>query len=247
MCDVMLPIPDITQQQALVDEYQAIENRINLNDQLCKKLEETAQALYHKYFIEDIDTENLPDGWRWGKIGEYCLEIKSGGTPSRLNNEYWSKKEYRWLKTGEVQNNIVFDTDEYISREGMANSSAKLIPINAVIMAMYGATAAQVCFLKCETTTNQACCNMICNTKEEAAFLFFHFLFNQDEIKRLAIGGAQENLNQEIIAELPIIISDKTNTVFLQILEQLELFQEQNVKLKELRSLLLSKIGRTIK
>ncbi|MGI6572966.1 MAG: restriction endonuclease subunit S [Fermentimonas sp.] len=244
MCDVWLPIPDITQQQALVDEYQTIERRIQVNEKLCQKLEETAQALYRKYFVEDIDPESLPEGWRWGTIGEYCLEIKSGGTPNRANSDYWNKRECRWLKTGEVQNNIVFDTEEYISKEGMANSSAKLIPINTVVMAMYGATAAQVSFLRCEMTTNQACCNMICNTKEEAAFLFFHLLFNQDEIKRLAIGGAQENLNQELITNLPIIIGDQRKSVFLPILEQLEQLQEQNIKLKEFLSLLLVKMGR---
>ncbi len=80
MCDVMVPIPNITQQQALVDEYQTIERRIQINEQLCQKLEETAQALYRKYFVENIDPENLPEGgWRWGgKISEVA-EIRAGG------------------------------------------------------------------------------------------------------------------------------------------------------------------------
>ncbi|MEA5082182.1 MAG: restriction endonuclease subunit S [Dysgonamonadaceae bacterium] len=243
-CKMQLPIPSLTKQQEAVDEYNIIQRRIDLNKQFCEKLEETAQTLYRKYFVDDIDEENLPEGSRWGKLGEYCLEIKSGGTPSRLKNEYWDKKDYRWLKTGEVQNNFVFDTEEYISKDGMVNSSAKIIPINAVVMAMYGATAAQVCFLKCETTTNQACCNMICKTKEDAAFLFFYLLFKQDEIKRMATGGAQENLSQELISDLPIIFSNNSKDEFLVIIEQLENFQKQNLKLKELQTLLLAKIGR---
>lgn len=243
-CKIQLPVPSIEKQQEIVDEYNAVQRRITLNEKLCQKLEETAQALYRKYFVDDIDPENLPEGWRWGTIGEYCAEIKSGGTPSRLKNEYWDKKDFRWLKTSEVQNNIVFETEEYISKEGMNNSSATLIPKNTVVMAMYGATAAQVCLLKCETTTNQACCNMICKTKEDSAFLFFHLLFKQNEIKRMAIGGAQENLSQDLISGLPIIISNSSKSAFLTIVEQLENLQEQIIKLKELLSLLLAKMGR---
>ncbi len=79
MCDVMVPIPNITQQQALVDEYQTIERRIQINEQLCQKLEETAQALYRKYFVENIDPENLPEGGGdGGKISEVA-EIRAGG------------------------------------------------------------------------------------------------------------------------------------------------------------------------
>ena len=79
-------------------------------------------------FVDNIDKENLPDGWRMGTIGEFCKEMKSGGTPSRNHNEYWDKKDYPWLKTGEVQNNVIIEVEEYISEEGYKNSSAKIIP-----------------------------------------------------------------------------------------------------------------------
>ncbi|MFI3320730.1 MAG: restriction endonuclease subunit S [Rikenellaceae bacterium] len=150
--------------------------------------------------------------------------MKSGGTPSRTKNEYWNSADYRWLKTGEVHNNIITDTEEYISELGLQKSSAKLIPRDSVIMAMYGATAAQVGYLDCETTTNQACCNMICHSKDDAAFLYFHLLYHQEDIKRLANGGAQENLSQELIAKLPVIITKtdiitKKITTFIDVLK----------------------------
>ena len=220
MCDVELPIPSIEQQQKIVSEYETATRRIRLNEQIIAKLEETAQALYRKMFVDGIDKENLPDGWRMGTLGEYCKEIKSGGTPNRSNIEYWNSKDYRWLKTGEVQNNVILETEEYISEVGLNHSSAKIIPCGSVIMAMYGATAGQVAYLDCEATTNQACCNMICHTKEDAAFLFFHLLYYQEEIKRLANGGAQENLSQEIIAEQPILLfeDDKKKATFVKLL-----------------------------
>ena len=246
MCDVELPVPSIEQQQKIVSEYEAVTRRIRLNEQIITKLEETARALYRKMFVDGIDKEHLPEGWKMGTLGEYCKEIKSGGTPSRSNIEYWNSKDYRWLKTGEVQNNVILETEEYISEAGLKNSAAKIIPCGSIIMAMYGGgTVSNIAYLACEATTNQACCNMICHTKEDAAFLFFHLLYCQEEIKRLANGGAQENLSQEIIAEQPILLfeNDKKKTIFVKLLDFIiNKYKEYNI-LTELQSLLLAKMG----
>ena len=246
MCDVVLPVPSIDRQREIVSEYETLSNRIRLNEQMIEKLEATAQALYRKMFVDGVDKENLPKGWRMGTIGEFCKEMKSGGTPSRTNNEYWNKAEIPWLKSGEVHNNVIVSVEEYISRQGLDNSSAKIIPQGSVIMAMYGATAAQVAYLDCDTTTNQACCNMICHDKEDAAFLFFHLLANQEEIKKLANGGAQENLSQELIAQQPIILFDDKDkkALFVPILDTMIVKYRENEKLTELQSLLLARMGK---
>ena len=245
LCDIMLPIPSITRQREIVSEYETLSNRIRLNNQMIQNLEATAQALYRKTFVDNIDKENLPEGWRIGTIGEFCKEMKSGGTPSRNHNEYWDKNDFLWLKSGEVHNNIIITVEEYISQAGLNNSSAKIIPQGSVIMAMYGATAAQVAYLNCDTTTNQACCNMICNCKEDAAYLFFHLLANQEDIKKLANGGAQENLSQELIAQQPIVLLNDNEKIlkFVPILDNLVVLYKENEKLTELQSLLLAKMG----
>ena len=244
-CNMKLPIPSITRQREIVSEYETLTNRIRLNDQMIQHLEATAQALYRKTFVDNIDKENLPEGWRMGTIGEFCKEMKSGGTPSRNHNEYWDKNDFLWLKSGEVHNNIIITVEEYISQAGLNNSSAKIIPQGSVIMAMYGATAAQVAYLNCDTTTNQACCNMICNCKEDAAYLFFHLLANQEDIKKLANGGAQENLSQELIAQQPIVLLNDNEKIlkFVPILDNLVVLYKENEKLTELQSLLLAKMG----
>jgi len=135
--------------------------------------------------------------------------------------------------------------EEYISQVGLDNSSAKIIPQGSVTMAMYGATAAQVAYLDCDTTTNQACCNMLCHSKEDAAYLFFHLLANQEEIKKLANGGAQENLSQELIAQQPIILlkDNERQGIFVPILNNLIIRYKENLKLNDLQSLLLAKMG----
>lgn len=214
MCEVMLPVPSIEEQRKIVAEYQAVERRIENNRQLIAALEDTAKTIYRKMFVDNIDPNNLPQGWRMGTIGEFCKETKSGGTPNRSKNEYWDKRDYRWLKSGEIANNVIFDTEEYISTEGLEGSSAKVIPAGAVVMAMYGATASQVAYLDCDTATNQACCNMLTNSFEEAAHLYFHCLFQQENIKRLANGGAQENLSQEIICQQAITIANDVDYKF---------------------------------
>ena len=245
LCNTPIYIPSITRQREIVSEYETLTNRIRLNNQMIQNLEATAQALYRKTFVDNIDKEDLPEGWRMGTIGEFCTEMKSGGTPSRNHNEYWDKNDFPWLKSGEVHNNIIVSVEEYISQSGLDNSSAKIIPQGSVIMAMYGATAAQVAYLDCDTTTNQACCNMICNSKEDAAYLFFHLLANQDDIKKLANGGAQENLSQELIAQQPVLIicDNKVKSLFVPILDNLIVRYKENIKLTELQSLLLAKMG----
>ena len=242
---IEIDLPSITRQREIVAEYETLTRRIRINEQMIQNLESTAQTLYRKMFVDGIDKENLPEGWKMGTISDFCKDMKSGGTPSRSHNEYWNQDDYPWLKSGEVHNNIIVDVEEYISEAGLKNSSAKIIPSGSVVMAMYGATAAQVAYLDCDTTTNQACCNMLCHSKEDAAYLFFHLLSNQEEIKKLANGGAQENLSQELIAQQTIILleDNKLKGIFVPILDNLVVRYKENFKLTELQSLLLAKMG----
>ena len=72
MCDVMLPVPSIERQREIVEEYETLTNRIRLNEQIIQRLEDTAQALYRKTFIDNIDKQNLPPGWHLSTLGEFC-------------------------------------------------------------------------------------------------------------------------------------------------------------------------------
>jgi type I restriction enzyme, S subunit len=81
MCNVMLPVPDIEIQRQIVEQYQTLETRIQNNRKRCTTLEQTAQALYTQTFVEGIDKEHLPDGWRMGTLGKVCSKLGSGSTP----------------------------------------------------------------------------------------------------------------------------------------------------------------------
>lgn len=248
MCNVYMPIPDIGVQRKIVAEYKSIEKSIENNNHLIKVLENTAKAIYHHTFVEGIDPENLPKGWKWGTILEFCDKMTSGGTPNRSENSYWNKREFRWLKTGEVHNNVVLDTEEYISKEGLENSSAKIIPKGSITVAMYcanGVTGGQVAYLNCDTTTNQACCNMICKNNLDSSYLFFYFINRQEEIKRLANGAAQDNLSQTIIAEQKILLfnDDITKQKYEVVLNNLISLYQENDILERIQDLLLSKLS----
>ena len=156
-------------------------------------------------YCAEVDGE-VPEGWRIVPIKDFCDEMRNGATPNRGVLEYWNRPDIPWLKTGEVSNNIAIKSEEYISENGFKNSSTKVLPINTVLMAMYGATAGQIAFLKFETTTNQACCGMICKSIKEASFLYYHFLVNQKEIANMATGGAQPNLSKNLIEDLLITL-----------------------------------------
>ena len=80
MCATQIPVPPIAEQRAIVAEYAAVQHRMEVNKRLIAKLEETAQTLYKKMFVEGVDKENLPDGWRMGTLGEVC-EITMGQSP----------------------------------------------------------------------------------------------------------------------------------------------------------------------
>lgn len=239
MCSVQLPVPPIEKQRAIVAEYNTIQNRIDLNNQLIQKLEETAQAIYKQWFVE------YSEFWVWATVKDFCIDMKSGGTPSRTENSYWNSNDIPWIKTGEIKNNILIQAEEYISEKGLKNSSAKLLPKGTVLMSMYGVNAGDIGILKFEATTNQACCGMICKNPMQAAFLYYHLLHNQKFIATQAIGGAQENLSKDFIEkiEIPIPDNDKLNSSILKtIIDNKENYTRQNQKLSELKELLLARM-----
>ena len=239
-CNMKFPLPSPEKQREIVKEYNVIQNRIALNQQLIQKLEETAQAIYKHWFVEG--SEN----WAWTNVKDFCIDMKSGGTPSRTENSYWNRNDIPWLKTGEIKNNILIQTEEFISIDGLNNSSAKLLPKDTVLMSMYGVNAGDIGILKFEAATNQACCGMICKNPMQAAFLYYHLLHNQKFIATQAIGGAQENLSKDFIEkiEIPIPDDDKLNSTTLKIIiDNKEIYTRQNQKLSELKELLLSKLA----
>ena len=132
------------------------------------------------------------------KIGD-VLSTTSGGTPSKGKNEYYLNGDIPWLCSGEVNAGIITEVKNRITELGLKNSSAKWIPENSVVVAMYGATAGKVGLLKIKTTTNQAVCSILPNSKFIPEFLYYAVGSKTEELVSKAWGGAQPNISQGII------------------------------------------------
>ena len=146
----------------------------------------------------------MKEDWKECIIGDICSKITSGGTPKSSNTSFYGGS-IPWLNTKEVNINRIYSTEKTISQVGYDNSSAKWIPKNSVIVAMYGATAGRVAISKIGLTTNQACCNLIIDSnKADYNFIYYHLCNSYLHLSSLANGGAQQNLNANQIREYPI-------------------------------------------
>ena len=140
-------------------------------------------------------------------IDELCVQVTSGGTPSRKNAEYWQNGNINWLKTGELNDWYVGESEEKINQKGLDGSSAKLFPANTVLMAMYGdgKTITTLGVLNRPATTNQACCAMIVDgAKCNYLYLLYALKHHRNELLKLVVAGAQRNLSTGIIKKFPV-------------------------------------------
>ena len=142
------------------------------------------------------------------RLRDVCTKITSGGTPKSTNSTYYSG-HIPWLRTQEINFADIVQTELHITEEGLNNSSAKWIPANSVIVAMYGVTAGKSAINKIPLTTNQACCNLIVDySKADFQYVYYQLKLDYEKIAGLANGGAQQNLNVRIISDYEIDLPD---------------------------------------
>lgn len=145
--------------------------------------------------------------WKKVKLRDLCTKVTSGGTPTSTVVSYYNPPTIPWLKSKEVNYRRIYESENHISEEGLRNSSAKLIPENSVIVAMYGQgdTAGRVAINKIPITTNQACCNLSFNeTLADYEFVYYNLCTLYSKLVSLKKGAAQPNLNAKIIKDLEI-------------------------------------------
>lgn len=228
-----IPCPALEQQQEIAMVLGTIDDRIALLRETNATLEAIAQALFKSWFVdfdpvharargeqpaglapevaalfpdsfEESVLGRVPKGWRTGAFRDVCVRIESGGTPRRSVPEYWGGG-VSWLSSGEVRSPIVFDTKETITDLGVKESAAKLWPQGTTVVAMYGATAGEVCLLARPTTANQACCGLIAKPQARA-FMFMCARRERAALASKSSGSAQQNLNKGLIESHPLVL-----------------------------------------
>ncbi len=147
---------------------------------------------------------NLPFHWQIKRLGDVC-KTTSGGTPSRKNNGYYNG-DILWVKSGELDKGVIYDTEEKITLEAVNNSSAKVFPKGTLLIALYGATIGKMAFLGVDAATNQAICGIFENKNVVSKYLYYFLFLKKPSLIDQGIGGAQPNISQGILKNLQIPI-----------------------------------------
>jgi type I restriction enzyme S subunit len=144
-----------------------------------------------------------PENWIITTLGEIGT-WSSGGTPSRKNLSYYGG-DIPWVKTGDLNDSLIHNTPENITKEGLKNSSAKIFPPETLLIAMYGATIGKMGILSTEASTNQACGALLPGgeTRHLIPFVFHYLLSERENIRSIAKGGAQPNISQTVLKSYP--------------------------------------------
>jgi type I restriction enzyme, S subunit len=145
------------------------------------------------------------NGWQSTRISDFC-STGSGGTPSRGDaGRYYDGGTIPWIKSGELRESVITKAEEHITEAAVRESSVKLVPSGALLLAMYGATVGRLGILGIQATTNQAVCHIIPDPNVANTRFLFHALSEQvPAIVARGVGGAQPNISQGIIRDLKI-------------------------------------------
>ena len=202
LTEAQIPLLSLEEQAKVVCEIDKVNDLISLRKQQLQKLDELVKARFVELFGGISDSKIYPY-----KTVKELTDVISGGTPSREVNEYWENGTIPWVKTTELQNNVITEIDEYITKAGLDNSSAKLVPAGTILIAMYGQgkTRGMTGYLGVEACTNQACACILPSGSINQKFLWQYFVLSYDYLRDMAKGGNQPNLNSNIIKNYPVL------------------------------------------
>ena len=226
MCDVEIPVPDIEIQKEIVKEYNTIINRIELNNQLIQKLEETAQTIYKQWFVDfEFPDENgnpykssggemeyneelnmeIPIGWEYVPVSDISKDIVCGKTPPTSNKKNYGN--YMPFVTIPDMHNKIFTnkTQRLLSEKGVNTQKNKTLPVNSICVSCI-ATAGLTILTSEECQTNQQINSIICNNNISPYYIYFVFKNMGEQIKDWGLKGTVgANLNKTEFSQIKII------------------------------------------
>ncbi len=255
-----LPIPDLSphEQTACANVLEAIQKASSIQTKAAAVAQDLKRAVMQALFSRglrgearnDSDIGALPASWKVASLGEHH-SVVSGGTPARGNPAYWEGGYIPWVKTSEVDYCVIEDTEEHITEAGLAGSAAKLLPIGTLLMAMYGqgVTRGKVALLGVPAACNQACAAIRpTDGSVEGRYLYQFLAYRYEDIRQLAHGGQQQNLNLDIVRGIPIAFPAdvKEQMEIVDILEAIDrkitLHRRKRIILDDLFKALLHKL-----
>ena len=254
LCGVYLPLPDIDRQREIVEEYETLSRRIRLNEQMIEKLEATAQALYRKMFVDGIDKENLPEGWRKGTLGE-VVEIKGGKRLPKGEELQIKKNTHPYIKVADMCSYkyiLLNDNFQYVEDEVQNQIKQYIVNTNDVILSIVGTIGnVNVIDESLDGANLTENCVKLINIRDVSCHYVYSYLTSEEgklAIDQSIVGGVQGKLPIYNIEKLSLLIPckksiEKYDAIVGQIDNDARIRQQENSKLSELQSLLLAKMG----
>ena len=233
---LLIPMLDEQAQVAVGDFYFTLSERITLLRETNATLEAIAKALFKSWFVdfdpvrakmegrapegmdeataalfpdalEETELGPMPRGWRVGCVDDLCSVITNGGTPSRSKAQFWTGGTIPWFKTGEFSDGFLLQPNEFITKEALEGSSVKVLPKDAVLMAIYAApTVGRLGVLTEPATFNQACTGMVAKVDVGPWFLYWTLFFGREWFNSRANGAAQQNISKAIVSAYRVVI-----------------------------------------
>ena len=240
-------IPDAMEEQKKIARFlEMIDDKIELNNEINKNLEQQAQALFKSWFVdfEPFDGEH-PSSWTKEKLGNACNCVL-GGTPSRVKPEYWNGT-IPWINSGEVNNFRIIKPSETITELGLTKSATKLLPLKTTVIAITGATLGQVSLLEIDACANQSVVGIIPNDDYPYEYIYPLIKQNINELTSHQTGGAQQHINKQNVENLDILAPtvvdlDKYCNIVHNLYETITNNCFENEYLTSLRDALLPKL-----
>lgn len=210
-----IPLAPLEEQKRIVEiiekQFAKLDEARDLIQKSLDSFADRKSAILHKAFTGELTKQwiekNKLNYDAISKKLKDCCKISSGGTPSRKHPEYYDGN-IPWIKTGEIEWNEIYDSEEHISEVAVQNSSAKCYEPEVVLVAMYGmgVTRGRAAILKVKAATNQAVCVLKPNNELLIKYLYYYFMCFYWDIREQAVGGNQLNLSGTIISQLEILI-----------------------------------------
>ena len=233
-------IPSPKEQTAIASVLSSLDDKIDLLYRQNATLEKMAETLFRQWFVEEAKEE-----WKDVELGS-VVETTSGGTPSRTNIRFYENGTIHWVKSKELNGSFILETEEMITEEALRKSSAKILPVNSILIAMYGATVGEYAIIAKEMTCNQAVCALIPNKNYPYTYLFLLIKHNREELINMAVGSAQQNISQLLIKQLSVLDCieqiERFNLVVEPLFIKIKSYHSQIRTLKALRDTLLLKL-----
>jgi type I restriction enzyme S subunit len=207
-------VPPLSEQRKIATVLHTVDQAIQKTEEIIGQKKKLRLGLSQSLFSDGIQSHSrfksskygkIPDSWEVSRLGEVTSQMQAGGTPDTDVEEYYGGS-IPWVKTGELSQHRVTETEQNITERGLEESTARLLPAKTVLIAMYGATTGEVSILGIEASTNQACCGIIPADELLPEFLYHQLDHLSDHLESLSAGSGQQNISKGIINKFDILL-----------------------------------------